>query len=87
MIDTLRSTLPLFQVNPFSNPALLVSVVVTTALQLLLLYVPALSSFFGTTPLSGENLLLCVAFSLVFFLYLEGEKIWRLWRRQAFADA
>ena len=82
-----RSTLPLFQVNPFSNPALLVSVVVTTALQLLLLYVPALSSFFGTTPLSGENLLLCVAFSLVFFLYLEGEKIWRLWRRQAFADA
>ena len=82
-----RSTLPLFQVNPFSNPALLGSVVLTTLLQMLLLYVPALSNFFGTTPLQAEDLLLCIGFSLLFFLFLELEKIWRLWRRRANANA
>ena len=82
-----RSTLPLFQVNPFSNPALLGSVVLTTLLQMLLLYVPALSNFFGTTPLQAEDLLLCIGFSLLFFLFLELEKIWRLWRRSANANA
>jgi len=82
-----RSTLPLFQVNPLSNPALLGSVTLTTLLQMLLLYVPALSGFFGTTPLAGEDLLLCIGFSLLFFLFLELEKIWRLWRRGANANA
>jgi Ca2+-transporting ATPase len=82
-----RSTLPLFQVNPFSNPALLGSVALTTLLQMLLLYVPALSNFFGTTPLQAEDLLLCIGFSLLFFLFLELEKIWRLWRRSANANA
>jgi Ca2+-transporting ATPase len=82
-----RSTLPLFQVNPFSNPALLGSVALTTLLQMLLLYVPALSNFFGTTPLQAEDLLLCIGFSLLFFLFLELEKIWRLWRRRAHANA
>jgi len=82
-----RSTLPLFQVNPFSNPALLGSVALTTLLQMLLLYVPALSNFFGTTPLQAEDLLLCIGFSLLFFLFLELEKIWRLWRRRANANA
>jgi Ca2+-transporting ATPase len=82
-----RSTLPLFQVNPFSNPALLGSVALTTLLQMLLLYVPALSNFFGTTPLHAEDLLLCIGFSLLFFLFLELEKIWRLWRRRANANA
>jgi len=78
-----RSDLPLIQVAPFSNPWLLWAVVLTTGLQLLLLYVPALSAFFGTTPLSASDLGVCVGFSLLFFLYLELEKIWRQWRRQA----
>ena len=33
------------------------------------------------TPLSGHDLLICVGFSLLFFLYLELEKISRLWWR------
>jgi Ca2+-transporting ATPase len=62
-------------------------VLVTTALQLALLYVPPLQNFFGTVPLSLHDLGICVAVSLVFFVYLEMEKIWRLWRRRAHADA
>ncbi|MEB3233800.1 MAG: cation-transporting P-type ATPase [Cyanobacteriota bacterium] len=82
-----RSTLPLIQLNPFSNPALLGSVVLTSVLQLMLLYVPLLSNFFGTQPLDLDDLLVCIGFSLIFFLYLESEKVWRLWRRRANADA
>ena len=82
-----RSDLPLFQVAPFSNPWLLWAVLLTSGLQMLLLYVPALASFFGTTPLSSHHLLVCVGFSALFFLYLELEKIWRLWRRSARADS
>lgn len=80
-----RSTLPLLQVNPISNPALLGAVALTTVLQLLLLYVAPLSQFFGTQPLNGVDLLLCIGFSLLLFVYLEVDKIWRLWRRQAHA--
>jgi Ca2+-transporting ATPase len=82
-----RSDLPLSQVPPFSNPWLLWAVVLTSGLQLLLLYVPALAKFFGTQPLSGHELMICVAFSLLLFLYLELEKIWRQWRRGLHADA
>jgi Ca2+-transporting ATPase len=81
-----RSDLPLIQVAPFSNPWLLWAVALTSGLQMLLLYVPGLSKFFGTTPLSAHNLLVCVGFSLIFFLYLELEKIWRQWRRSTTAD-
>jgi Ca2+-transporting ATPase len=83
---TARSELPLVQVPAFSNPWLIGAVVVTTGLQLLLLYVPSLSTFFGTSPLPGRELLVCVGFSLLLFVYLELEKVWRLWRRTAAAD-
>ena len=82
-----RSNLPLFQINPLSNPALLGSVVLTTLLQLMLLYVRPLAQFFGTTALDLDDLLVCIGFALLFFLYLEAAKIWRLWRRQASANA
>jgi Ca2+-transporting ATPase len=82
-----RSDLPLVQVNPFSNPWLIGAVVLTSALQMALLYVPVLSNFFETTPLSLQDLSICVGFSFLFFLYLESEKVWRLWRRRAHADA
>ena len=81
------SDLPLIQVPAFSNPWLLWAVLLTSGLQLVLLYVPPLARFFGTQPLSVQELLVCVAFSLLLFLYLELEKIWRLWRRGAHADA
>jgi len=82
-----RTNLPLLQINPFSNPALLGSVLLTMVLQLMLLYVPTLSGFFGTQPLDLDDLLVCIGFSLLFFLVLETEKIWRQWRRRVHADA
>jgi Ca2+-transporting ATPase len=82
-----RSDRPLIQMAPFSNPWLIWAVVLTSGLQMLLLYVPWLAKFFGTTPLTLNELLVCVGVSAVFFVYLELEKIWRLWRRSAHADA
>jgi Ca2+-transporting ATPase len=82
-----RSDRPLIQVPPLSNPWLLWAVLLTTALQFALLYVPGLASFFGTVPLSAHDLSICIGFSLLLFLYLELEKMWRLWRRRARADA
>ena len=81
-----RSDRPLIQVNPFSNPWLLGAVVLTAVLQLSLLYVPVLSRFFGTVPLPPRDLAICLGFSLVFFLYLELEKVWRQLRRRWAAD-
>ncbi|WP_255104659.1 MULTISPECIES: cation-translocating P-type ATPase [unclassified Synechococcus] len=81
-----RSDRPLVQVAPFSNPWLLGAVVFTALLQLSLLYVPVLAKFFGTVPLTATDLGICVGFSLLFFLYLELEKVWRLWRRSLRAD-
>jgi Ca2+-transporting ATPase len=82
-----RSDQPLLRVNPISNPWLLWAVLLTSALQLALLYVPSLASFFGTVPLSGQDLLLCVGVSLVFFLYLELDKLRILWSRHRHSDA
>ncbi|MEB3264996.1 MAG: cation-translocating P-type ATPase [Cyanobacteriota bacterium] len=82
-----RSDRPLIQINPFSNPWLLGAVLLTTALQLLLLYVPTLAQFFGTVPLSAADLALCVGFSLLFFLFLELDKVVHLWRLRSSSDA
>jgi len=82
-----RSDRPLFQVNPISNPWLLWAVVITSGLQLLLLYVPVLSKFFGTVPLSSADLLVCVGVSLILFVYLELEKILRQSCSRQRADA
>jgi Ca2+-transporting ATPase len=82
-----RTELPLVRLNPFTNPWLVGAVVFTTLLQLSLLYVPVLATFFGTVPLSAQDLGICVGFSLVFFVYLELEKVWRIWRRRRSANA
>ena len=82
-----RSDLPLLRVNPLSNPWLLGAVLFTSALQLTLLYVPALSRFFGTVPLSGADLLVCLGVSLVFFVYLELDKLRILWGHRRRSDA
>ncbi|MEB3320666.1 MAG: cation-transporting P-type ATPase [Cyanobium sp.] len=81
-----RSDRPLLQVNPFSNPWLLWAVMLTTGLQLLLLYVPMLAKFFGTVPLRMTDLMVCVGVSLIFLFYLEAEKILRQWWARRTAD-
>jgi len=82
-----RSDRPLFRVAPFSNPWLLWAVLLTTLLQLALLYVPVLATFFGTVPLAAHDLGVCVGVSVLFFFYLELEKVVRGLRRRTSADA
>ncbi len=48
-----------FRRNPFSNLFLLVSVLITFALQLALIYVPFLQKLFHTQPLTGGELFTC----------------------------
>ncbi len=63
------------EMNPFSNPYVLLSVAVTTVLQLLLIYLPPLRNFFGTHLLSGPELLACFGFSSLMFVWIETEKL------------
>lgn len=63
------------EMSQFSNPYVLLAVVVTTILQLLLIYVPFLRSFFGTHYLSITELLVCVGFSSLLFVWIELEKL------------
>jgi P-type Ca2+ transporter type 2C len=63
------------EVNPFSNPYVLGAVVVTTILQLMLVYVPPLRSFFGTHFLNLSELGICLGFSALMFVWIEMEKL------------
>jgi Ca2+-transporting ATPase len=65
----------LIEMNLFTNPFLLWAVVITTLLQLALVYVPPLQSFFGTQPLDGVELAVCVGFSMLMLVWIEGEKL------------
>jgi Ca2+-transporting ATPase len=57
-----------------SNPVLLGLVGVTAALQLMVIYVPALDAFFQVTPLVLRDLLLCVGMGATMLLLIELEK-------------
>ena len=63
------------QLNPFSNKFLLGAVVVTTILQLLLVYVPFLRAFFDTYFLDPIELAICFGFSALMFIWVELEKL------------
>ena len=57
-----------------SNPVLLLMAVLTLALQLLVIYVPALDDFFRVTPLTGAQLGVTLALGTLAFIAIEGEK-------------
>ncbi|QFS43749.1 cation-translocating P-type ATPase [Nostoc sphaeroides] len=63
------------EMNPFSNIFVLAAVVVTTILQLMLVYVPPLRDFFGTHYLNLQELGVCIGFSALMFVWIEAEKI------------
>ncbi len=63
------------EINPFSNPYLLAAVVLTTILQLMLVYVPPLQNFFGTHFISLSELGICLGFSALMFVWVEMEKL------------
>jgi Ca2+-transporting ATPase len=63
------------ELNPLSNVFVWGAVIVTTALQLMLIYVPPLRDFFGTHYLTGFELLVCFGFSALMFVWIEMEKL------------
>jgi len=67
------------ELNPFSNPYVIAAVTLTTLLQLALIYVEPLRSFFGTHLLSGTELLICLGFSSLMFVWVELEKLFVRW--------
>lgn len=69
------------ETNPATNPYVWGAVIMTTILQLMLVYVPPLRNFFGTHWLSGRELLICFGFSSLMFVWIELEKIFiRIYR-------
>ena len=65
----------LFHRGFFANRPLLASLALTVALQLALIYVPALNDIFKTTALGGRELALCFALPAVVLLAVEAEKL------------
>jgi P-type Ca2+ transporter type 2C len=63
------------ELNPFSNPYVLAAVLLTTVLQLMLIYIEPLRNFFGTHYLSPTELAICFGFSALMFVWIEMEKL------------
>lgn len=72
-------TLLTMEMNLFSNPYVLLSVIATTLLQLALVYIEPLRVFFGTYWLSPLQLAICFGFSALVFIWIEGEKLLLRW--------
>jgi Ca2+-transporting ATPase len=72
---------PIWRLGLLSNKPLLGAVLLTLALQLAVIYLPSLNAIFKTQPLSGGELLLCLAASTLVLLVVELQKLWR--RRKA----
>lgn len=56
------------------NPLLAGMALLVTVLQLLVIYVPALSSFFNVVPLRGVDLLIAIGSGAVVFVAMEIDK-------------
>ncbi|MCB0008386.1 MAG: HAD-IC family P-type ATPase, partial [Anaerolineales bacterium] len=67
----------LWQLGLWSNPTLLLLVLLTAALQLVAIYLPALDQFFEVEPLSAGQLFLAILAGVATFAALEAEKWWR----------
>jgi Ca2+-transporting ATPase len=65
------------ETNPFSNLYVLGAVLLTTVLQLMLIYITPLRDFFGTEWLNPTELAICFGFSALMFVWIELEKIVR----------
>jgi Ca2+-transporting ATPase len=70
----------LFQQGILSNTLLLGAVLLTTALQLAVVYLPVLNPIFHTVPLTPAELIGCVAVSSIVFVAIEISK-WVIRRR------
>jgi Ca2+-transporting ATPase len=70
------------EINPFTNLFVWGAVIVTTALQLALVYVPPLQAFFGTQAISLSELGVCLGFSALMFVWIELEKLFIRWYKK-----
>ena len=74
------------ELNPMTNLYVWGSVIMTTVLQLVLIYVEPFRNFFGTHLISPTELAICFGFSTLMFVWIELEKLvirWWLWQRQS----
>jgi len=67
----------LFRIGLLTNPFLALTVLLSVAVQLLIIYVPPLQPLFYTEPLGVAELLCCLGMSLVVFAVAEVEKLVR----------
>lgn len=67
------------ELNPLTNPYVWGAVILTTVLQLMLIYVPPLRAFFDTYWLSPLELAVCFGFSALMFVWIEAEKLVARW--------
>lgn len=77
------STESLVRRGLLSNPLLAGAVALTVALQMALIYAPALQQVFSTVPLSTIDLLRCAGVAGAVFLAVEAEKWVLRWRAPA----
>jgi len=68
------------ELDPRTNLFVWGAVIFTTTLQLMLIYVPPLRAFFGTQVLDWMELLICLGFSMLMFVWIEMEKLFIRWR-------
>jgi len=60
----------------FTNPAALIAVAVLFLLQLGLVYLPFMNTWFGSAPLALRHWLVPLGIGVVVFLLIEGQKAW-----------
>lgn len=65
----------IFKIGILGNRTLLIALVITTLLQLATVYLPFTNQLFGTSPLTLEQLAICVAISTAVFWVVELEKL------------
>jgi Ca2+-transporting ATPase len=75
----------LFSIGLTSNPAMLGAVLLTLALQLMVIYVPAFNPIFHTRPLPLPELLACLGLSALVLVAVEIEK-WLVRRGRLYAS-
>jgi Ca2+-transporting ATPase len=73
------SRVSVFTQGLLSNKPVLFAVLITTALQLAVIYLPALNVVFNTAPLTMAELGLCLALSAIAFIAVEAEKTFVRW--------
>jgi Ca2+-transporting ATPase len=62
--------------SPLSNPLMTVLTLMTIGLQLAVIYLPFMKSFFGLTPLTLQDLGISFGLGVVIFVMVRIEKVW-----------